>query len=170
MAVVSDYIIDTNVWMAASGNATCNDSCMRACLEFLEMLRQTGASVVIDTEDNPPGNSVLGELRRNLREGDYAHDLFWGHFFNQWLITPVALCYDSAGAVIPGGIVINQKEPDGTTIPFEPNDRKWIALYLAHGSTSPIYNATDSDWEKARADLLKHRIEVHQLCTGDHIE
>jgi len=119
--------------------------------------------------DDPPGNSVLKELKRNLREGDYAHDLFWKHFFSRGLITPVSLQYDSEGAILPGGITINQVEPNGKVTPFEPNDRKWIALYLTHGSTPPIQVAADSDWEKARADLTKHGIKVNQLCSGNHI-
>lgn len=166
---MSDYIVDTNVWATAAGYAECDEECMLACVEFLEMLRETSASIVIDCEDAPSGNSVLGELKRNLREGDYTHDLFWRHFFNLGLINHVVLQYNHEGAVIPGGIEIRQVEPDGSFTPFDPSDRKWIALYLTHGSASPIHNATDSDWEKARADLTANNIRVHQLCTGNHI-
>lgn len=166
---MNDYIVDTNVWAAAAGYAECDEACMLACLEFLEMLRETSASIVIDCEETPPGNSVLGELKRNLREGDYAHDLLWRHFFNRGLIKPIALQYDDEGAVIPGGITIRQVEPDGSLSPFDPSDRKWIALYVTHGATPPIHNATDSDWEKARVDLTANNVKVHQLCTCNHI-
>lgn len=165
---MSEYIVDTNVWVAASGNASCSAECMLNCLDFLEALKQTSASIVMDLDSQPPGNSVLQELIKNLNEGDYSYDLFWRHFYAHGLICHVKLNYDEEGASLPEGLTINQKDFNGSVLPFEPNDRKWIALYLKH-PVNPIYNATDSDWEKAREDLTRHGIKIHQLCSRNHI-
>lgn len=170
---MSDYIIDTNVWLAASEEGDFTGEAMDICRQFLESIKQTAsAKIVMDLasfeEGDTPGNSVLDELKRNIVEGSYAHDLFYKHFLRDFRIELVELSYDHEGAVLPNGVQIMQKFEDGKVAPFEPNDRKWIALYMMH-PLNPIYVARDSDWENAREDLIQHGVQVHQLITGRHI-
>ena len=174
---MSKFIIDTNVWVVASGKAPqSTPECVEACLEILRSLQQAGASLVVDEASfmsNPPGNSVLEEFKNNLDEGDYGYDLFWRKLFPRWgvdwEVDLVELLYDVSGAILPNGITITQQHPDGGSGPFEPNDRKWIALQLIHPNHPVINNATDSDWEKARQDLTTNNIKIKQLCTGRDI-
>ncbi len=169
---MSEFIIDTNVWAVASGKyPQSTPECHEACLEILKSLREVGASLVMDEASfmsNPPGNSVLEELKNNLVEGDYGHDLFWRELYTRWGIDLIELDYDSSGAILPNGIVITQQD-NGASCPFEPNDRKWIALHLKHPNNPMIHNAVDSDWEKARCDLTCNNIKIRQLCTGRDI-
>jgi hypothetical protein len=44
------------------------------------------------------------------------------------------------------------------------DDRKLVAVALAHNPTPPIVDATDSDWEKIRQLLLDVGLMVHELC------
>ena len=165
---MAEYIIDTNVWVVASGgHEGAFGDCVMACIELLSGLREQGAALVMDESSflgECPGNSVLRELKDNLREGGYGHDLFWNHVFHNGCFTPVRIDHDDEGAALP--MVILQREQDGSTNSFEPSDRKWIALQLAHPLHPEIHNAVDGDWEKARQDLATYGIRVKQLCRG----
>lgn len=169
--MTNKFIVDTNVWVRGSQvtQGGLSDPCTKACFEFLQMIEETGATVVFDMASiegaEVPGNTVLQELNRNLSPQDYAYDLFWKNiFYGEGRIEFVSLQYDEEGALYPEGMTIHQVEDDGTERPFEPNDRKWIALHAFHEEHPPIYNALDGDWHKARRDLEKHGIVVKQLC------
>jgi hypothetical protein len=169
---VSGRIIDTNVWVAASGKSSCSLECMERCIDFLNEFVASKEKLVwdeasFDTHNNPPGDSAYKELKDNLCPGDFAFDLFNNHIMNNFQFDLIELSYDEAGAVLEGGIVINQVESDGTVHPFEPDDRKWIALHLKHPEHPVIYNATDSDWHKARGDLQKNGIAVIEFMGED---
>jgi len=169
---MSGRIIDTNVWIAASDKSTCSPECMERCIDFLKEFVASSEKLVwdeasFDTHNNPPGNSAYKELKDNLYQGDYAFDLFNSHFMNHYLFDLIELSYNEEGAVLDGGIEINQVELDGIVHPFEPADRKWIALHLKHSEHPVIYNATDGDWHKARQDLQKHGIVVKELVCED---
>ena len=135
------------------------------------MIREEAATVVFDQASfddgrEVPGDTAFQELKRNLTDQDYAYDLFWNHLFRNWRIETVELQYGEKGALLPENMLIRQVEPDGKMNPFEPSNLKWIALHVYHPEHPPIYNASDGDWEKARADLEANNIQFHQLCTG----
>ena len=169
---MSGRIIDTNVWIAASGNSNCSVESMESCMDFLNEFVASKENLVwdevsFDTHNNPPGNSAYKEFKNNLQQGDFAFDLFNRHFMNYHLFDLIELSYDETGAVLDGGIEINQVESNGRIYPFEPADRKWIALHLKHPEHPTIYNTTDSDWYKARRDLQKYGIDVKQVGFED---
>ncbi len=169
---MSDRIIDTNIWIAASGKSSCSVECMEHCIDFLNEFIATKDDLVwdkasFDTENNPPGDSAYKELKDNLCPGDFAFDLFNNHIMNDFRFNLIELAYNEAGAIVDGGIEINQVEPEGAVYPFEPDDCKWIALHLRHPEHPAIYNATDSDWYKARQDLQKYGIVVRELDCED---
>lgn len=95
--------------------------------------------------------------------------MFWRELFNQGKYELIQLQYNEEGAILPGAMKIYQIEDDGSRHPFEPSDRKWIALQVLNPDHPSIYNATDSDWEKARNDLVRYNIKVCQLCSGRDI-
>src|SRR5690606_1202464 len=99
---MSDYIVDTNVWVAASEEGDFTGEEMDTCREFLEMIKQTAAAkIVMDQasfeDGDTPGNSVLDELKRNLTEGSYAFDLFYKHILRDFRIELIELSYDEEG-------------------------------------------------------------------------
>ncbi|MEZ4662657.1 MAG: hypothetical protein R2911_34345 [Caldilineaceae bacterium] len=47
---------------------------------------------------------------------------------------------------------------------FDPSDRKFVAVALAHGETPPILNAVDTDWWEHRSALSRHGVQIQFLC------
>jgi len=155
-------IVDTNVWVVASGDSSASEDCLENCLDWLLDFRESNDPLVIDfaslTSDPVPGNSVLSELRGNLEGGSFGRDLFDKVFMAGHRFDPVEIEYNESGARLPADI-----ELPG----FEPADRKWVALHIAHQDRPPIHNAYDGDWIKHAADLQRAGIAVRQLCEAE---
>ena len=47
---------------------------------------------------------------------------------------------------------------------FDRDDRKFVAVALASGTSPPIVNASDRDWWEHREVLQVHGIEILFLC------
>lgn len=47
---------------------------------------------------------------------------------------------------------------------FDPSDRKFVAVALAHPHRPAIANAVDSDWRNYESVLAEHGIKVEFLC------
>lgn len=47
---------------------------------------------------------------------------------------------------------------------FDPDDRKFVAVALASGTSPNIVNATDTDWWTPRHALQRHGINIRFLC------
>jgi hypothetical protein len=154
--------VDTNVWVVASGDSSASEDCLESCFNWLLDFRESAEPLVIDlaslTSDPVAGNSVLSELRGNLKDGSFGRDLFNQIFMANHRFDPVEIEYDESGARLPADI-----ELPG----FEPADRKWVALHMAHPDRPPIHNAYDGDWIKHEQDLQKAGIGVTQLCEAE---
>jgi hypothetical protein len=159
---MTSRIVDTNVWLAASGSDAAGAECQQTCFEWMKAFRKSGANLVVDRAsflpEAVPGTSVLQELRQNLAPGAFARTLLNDHFMRGYLFDLVELEYDGEGAMLPESI-----ELPG----FEPADRKWVALHLGHDRQPPIHNACDGDWIKHEADLESAGIRVVQLCEAE---
>ena len=159
---MSGRIVDTNVWVVASGDSSASEDCLERCFNWLLDFRESNDPLVIDfasiTNDPVPGNSVLSELRGNLEGGSFGRDLLDKVFMAGFRFYPVEIEYDESGARLPADI-----ELPG----FEPADRKWVALHMAHPDRPPIHNAYDGDWIKHEQDLQKADIAVTQLCEAE---
>lgn len=159
---MSGRIVDTNVWVVASGDSSANEDCQENCLDWLLDFRESNDPLVIDlaslTSDPVPGNSVLSELRGNLKDGSFGKDLLNQIFMANYRFDPVEIEYDGSGARLPAEIDLPG---------FEPADRKWVALHIAHPDRPPIHNAYDGDWIKHEKDLQKAGIAVTQLCEAE---
>jgi hypothetical protein len=159
---LSGRIADTNVWIVASGDSSASHDCLENCFNWLLDFRESDDPLVIDLasllSDPVPGNSVLSELRGNLKGGSFGRDLFDKVFMANYRLDPVDIEYDESGARLPDDI-----ELPG----FEPADRKWIALHMAHPDRPPIHNAYDGDWIKHEDDLQQVGIAVTQLCEAE---
>ncbi len=155
-------IVDTNVWVVASGLSWPGEVCVQTCLDWLEAFKESRNSLVADTasfENEPvPGEAVLCEMRGNLKEGTYGHDFLNRHIMANFLFDLIEIEYDENGAKLP----VNIHLPG-----FEPADRKWVALHLEHPEHPPVHNASDGDWIKSEEDLSKAGIAVNQLCEAE---
>lgn len=151
--------MDTNVWVVASGESSASEDCLENCFEWLLGFRNSGDDLVVDRasfrSEAVPGNSVLKELRGNLKGGSFGRDLFETAFMTDFRFEIIDLEYDDSGAVLPQDV-----ELPG----FEPADHKWVALHLTHDDHPPIHNAFDGDWIKHEEDLHRAGVAVRHLC------
>jgi hypothetical protein len=53
---------------------------------------------------------------------------------------------------------------DPSLATFDPSDRKFVAVAVAHPEHPPILNATDSDWWDYREALAHHSVRVEFVC------
>jgi len=156
---LSGRIVDTNVWVVASGDSSASEECLETCFDWLLAFRDSGDDLVVDRasfgNEPVPGVSVLKELRGNLKGGSFIRDLFNRVFMAEYRFDLIDIEYDQSGALLPQHIELHG---------FEPADRKWVALHLAHDHHPSIHNAYDGDWIKHEEDLERAGVAVTQLC------
>lgn len=69
-------------------------------------------------------------------------------------LVEVIIQFDANGhAVLPPELEIHDN-----------NDRRFVAVALAHDPTPPIVNATDTDWAQERERLAAGGITMQELC------
>ncbi len=169
-------IIDTNIWIAASGKADhAGETCTDRCSKWLSEFARSTDSLVIDEASlenhEVPGLSVLAELRRNIREGWVGHDVL-NRLYRDFRFEPMPIRYDRDGAIIErlddqGDLEqIDEKKLPG----FESADRKWVALHFAHPERPPIHNALDGDWLKQWATLRRLGVALRLVCRERLVE
>ena len=154
-------IIDTNVPKAANGEATpqASPDCVRACLETVQDVMNDLHSLVIDA-----GWRILREYMRQLRSSGQPG---MGDAFLKWVLTNQANPQRCAQVSITP-VTSSQKFKEFPVVPelstFDPSDRKFVAVALAHPQRPPIVNATDSDWWHYRQSLKNCGVNVKFLC------
>ena len=159
---MSRFVVDTNVPIVANGRLDPKrskqpsiDARLRA-IGFLERVLAKGR-VLLDTEGD-----VQAEYHKHLspRGQPGVGDLFY------------LTVLQSAPRRIERFSL--PKRPDGeyADLPqavidagFDPSDRKFAAL--AHQQSTPVANATDSDWLHHRALLRRYGVTVHFVCGTD---
>ena len=159
---MSEVVIDTNVWVLADRITSDNEGvplyeaeCIEACYRWLNRFAEGSDQLVVDY-----AYRALAKYRDNIREGGFAEQVL-----NQLesavlqRLVFVQIVFDSDDyAILPFPITFK-----------DPEDRKFIALAIARDPIAPIYNATDTDWEKEREQLVSHGLTIHELCP-DYIE
>jgi hypothetical protein len=158
---MADYVVDTNVW--AMMDKSIGDmlkieeiECIRNCRNWLRDFVNSTDRLVLDDK-----HLILREYRNNMTPGGRARE-----FLNTLETKPreqrlveLAIDLDKDGyAVVPLYLAINDKD-----------DRKFIAVALAHSPTPPIVNATDTDWAKDKAMLDPGGIIIQEIC-DDYIQ
>ena len=109
--------------------------CFDACRKWLRTFINGADKLVVDLD-----YKIIKEYRANIAKGTLTE---------QWLnrletqprdlrLVEVQIAYDADGyAIVPPKVAIQDK-----------NDRKFVAVVLAHQPTPPIVNGTDTDWSK----------------------
>ncbi len=153
---MTEYVVDTNVWVKVDfdvSKATTIEEldCASACRTWLREFIESTNKLVVDLDYR-----IIKEYRANILKGGLAH---------QWLnrletqprdlrLIELQIAYDSDGyAVVAPEVAVTDKE-----------DRKLIAVALAHTPTPPIVNSTDTDWAKDKAMLDAAGLRIHELC------
>lgn len=147
-------IVDTNVLVVANGRNTHADlECQIQCVSAIREISLKG-TVVLDGRD-----LILDEYRRHLDlKGEPGPgDAFFKHIHDNLYFTKrvervsITAVDDEERAF--------EELPANT---LDRSDRKFLAVAVV--SKAPILNATDSDWDDARALISSVEVVVKQLC------
>ncbi|RKU18713.1 hypothetical protein C6501_02395 [Candidatus Poribacteria bacterium] len=161
-------IVDTNVLVIANGEADhASSDCIEHCRDRLEIILSRPEKVVIDD-----GWRILGEYddntKPNTRKG--IGDLFVKTLMqNQG--NP-SICQIVHITPLAGNGTDFQEFPtDSALCGFDPDDRKFIAVTLAHqqdtGETATILLAIDRGWLQFTNALASHGVTVDLICKKD---
>lgn len=152
----TDVIIDTNVLKVANGD---HDQASAECvLRCAERLKRTisGGAVAVD-------NSwvILGQYENNLPAGAPREGyMFLRQLLREW----------KSGRIVQ--VIVHPNEDRGydefpedpRLARFDPSDRVFVAVALAHPHGPKILNAVDPDWDEHRVALEDNGLSIEQIC------
>jgi hypothetical protein len=132
-------VVDANVLFVANGGPTHSISCTLACAKQLVEI-QKSRRVVLDY-----GYEILNEYARSqpVKGQPGLGFQFW-----KWLLNTKSSADHCAYVTITKTEVNSYEEfPDHPGLAnFDPSDRKFVAVTVAHGDLPPIMQASDSKW------------------------
>lgn len=133
---MGDFVIDTNVWVMADkpiSEATLTElDCIACCKAWLSNFRNDRRSrLVLDH-----CYTILREYRRNMTEGGFARQIL-----NELETQPRDRLIELEIELDDDGFALLPLELDG----FDKDDRKFVAVAIAHNPLPPIVNASDTD-------------------------
>ena len=156
-------VVDTNVVVVANAlSEQASEDCVEICAERLEEIMRDEVKLVLD--DNW---QILGEYAQNLHfTGNDVGDRFLLWVLRNWRnaercdlihITPV-----------DGSENEFEEFPDDPALErFDPDDRKFIAVAIAHSENPPILQAVDSQWWDFRDAFRQNGVTVEFICEDD---
>ena len=152
-------VIDTNVIIVANGRDSPHASlqCVRACRDYLESVRESGAIVIDDA------HLIINEYKNKVSPTGQPGV---GDAFFKWLLTNLANPNRCCQVHIHQLSANNFREfpNDPALASFDPSDHKFVAVAITHPAKPSIYNAVDSDWVAAKEALAHHGITIEFLC------
>ena len=154
-------VVDTNVPVVANGRSRqASGTCVRACIQRLRSITEDIEPLVLDA-----GWRILREYRKGLRsEGQPGV----GDEFLKWVLTNHANPRRCDLVLIthigPGDSDFAEFPTDPDLAGFDPSDRKFVAVALAHPQRPPVLNAVDRDWWDYREALERNGVTVDFLC------
>ena len=156
-------VADTNVAVVANAlSEQASEDCVETCAERLEEIMRGKVKLVLDDDWQ-----ILGEYAQNLHST--GTDL--GDRFLQWVLRNwrnperCDLIY-----ITPADGSENEFEefPDDPALSgFDPADRKFIAVALAHLERPPILQAVDGQWWDFRDAFRQHGVTIEFICEDD---
>lgn len=151
-------VVDTNVLIVANNKAPqASLECVLSCIEYLNNLRKSDILVI----DN--NWLIINEYRR---KNSVSGQPGVGDAFLKWVLTnrtnskhceevPITQLAENDFAEFPRS---------SSLAGFDPSDRKFVAVAVAHPQRPAIANAVDSDWRNFESALAEHGIKVDFLC------
>jgi hypothetical protein len=153
-------LVDTNVLISANGRDTHADlECQLKCIGTLEKIK-SNKIVLLDNL-----GLILDEYSHhcNYKGEPGVGDYFFKYVHDNQLVKNNCIIIEITRD--------SQDQNNFNEFPKGPNlasfdfsDRKFVAVSIASNAYSPIYNATDSDWEEHKKELENNTITVIQLC------
>ena len=160
-------IVDTNVIVIANDTDDKRKNCRDRCRDRIKQIRAQHEKVVIDD-----GWRILGEYEDNTRPNTKKGigDLFVKRLL-QNLGNPEICTMVPITSLTGNGTDFEEFPTDTTLINFDPDDRKFIAIALAHkrdnGRVPTILLAIDRGWLQFMTALANHGISVNLICEED---
>ena len=156
-------VVDTNVAVVANGKSEqASEQCVDSCAERLDQIMYGAVKLVLDDDWR-----ILDEYMRNLHSrGDDIGDRFlaWSLRYR----TNPERC--ELVSITPVEGLENEFEEfpvDPALKAFDRDDRKFIAVALAHPEKPPILQATDTQWWDFRDALSRNGVTVEFICEDD---
>ena len=156
-------IVDTNVALVASGrSAQASPDCVETCAERLGQINSGEVKLVLDDQ-----RRIIKEYQGNLNPDGQPGI---GDVFLKWVEinwTNPERC--DLVSITPDGSESEFEEfPDDPVLKgFDPDDRKFIAVALAHPEKPPILQAVDRQWWDFRDALRRNGVTVVFICEDD---
>ena len=156
-------VVDTNVAVVANGKSEqATDQCVDSCAERLEQIMYGGVKLVLDDDWR-----ILDEYMRNLHSrGDDIGDRFLAWSL-QYRTNPDRCDLVSITSVDGSENEFQEFPDDPALVGFDPDDRKFIAVALAHPQKPPILQAWDRQWWDFRDALHRSGVTVEFICEAD---
>ena len=157
-------IVDTNVAVVANGGSgQASEECEETCINRLQEI--TTGEIKLALDDH---RRIIEEYRGNLSPHGQpgVGDAFLKWVETNW--TNPERC--DLVPITPVNGLENEFEEfpiDPALVDFDPDDRKFIAVALAHLEKPPILQAVDSKWWDFRDALHQHRVRVEFICEDD---
>ncbi len=160
-------IVDTNVIVIANDTNDKRADCRDRCQDRLQQIIDQREKVVIDDR-----RRILGEYQNNTRPNTRkgVGDLFVKRLL-QNLGNPEICAMGHITSLTGNGTDFEEFPDDTALINFDPDDRKFIAVALAHkrdnGRIPTILLAIDRGWLQFIAALANHGVSVDLICDED---
>ena len=156
--MTEEVVVDTNVAVVANGcHDAADDACVSRCLHELRRI-QHDCRLLLDDRW-----LILKQYQSKLGSRGQARP---GDAFIKWALTNQG---DEARvrqiAITPDpdrGFV--EFPADAKLANFDNDDRKFAAVAIASATSSPVLNASDTDWWHYRDALQEHGITISFLC------
>jgi hypothetical protein len=155
------YVIDTNVFIAAKGGAThLSDKEVDKCNLFVGSLFNN-TIISLDTQ----GEIFTEYLRYLSLSGqpsisDIYFKFLYDHQYNTDFCELVDIEKNKHG-------IYKQLGDKKDLLVLDPNDLKFVAVYLGSKKQVKICNASDSDWDIKKELLSIYKIKVHEILQGE---
>ena len=154
-------VVDTNVAVVANGRSEqASANCVETCAQRLGGIMRGDVKLVLDNKW-----IILREYMQNLRSnGADIGDRFLG-----WILLKKDDLCDFVSITPVDGLENEFEEfPDDSALTgFDPDDRKFIAVAIAHPQKPPILQAVDTQWWDFRVALRENGVTVEFICEDD---
>ena len=159
------FVVDTNVPVVANGRSEqASPECISNCALRLNELMRKGKLVLDD------GKRIIKEYMANLGYGGHQQTMP-GDSFLKWVHTnysnPERCELIQITPKDSNEMDFEEFPSDSSLKNFDPRDKKFIAVALAHPEKPPILQAVDTQWLVMKEPLSRAGITIDFLCEKD---
>lgn len=152
-----DVVVDANVAVVANGNQAVAPECVLSCIDALAPVMDGTHRLVLDVD-----GAILAEYLRQRPHG------FPQGPGDQFIVEMVTFQATPDRCTQVGITPDNDRgyvefPADAALSQFDMDDRKYVAVAIAHGARPPIINAVDTDWQTFAVQLAPH-VTVREVC------